>query len=69
MSENTVHVRVVALGGLAACSVCSRLVAWKRSLDELDGLDEIPCPVCGGSLVIEDGSVVPEIEIFNEEVR
>lgn len=55
--------RLAAVGGLATCTVCSRLVAWKVPVGELDGLDEHRCPVCTGTLIFEldEGSLVLDV--------
>jgi hypothetical protein len=62
-SEVTVHVRVIALSGLATCGVCGTLVSFEVRREEFDTKDRITCPECGGTAHLHESSVVPVIEV------
>jgi len=61
--EVTVHVRVVAVSGLATCDVCSTLLSFEVRREEFDTKDRIACPRCGGTAHLHEATVVPVIEI------
>jgi len=62
-SEHVVHVRLLALTGLATCDVCSCVVSFRVLASQLERLEALGCPRCGGSLDPHENSIHPELEI------
>ena len=65
-SEIVVHVRLVALTGIATCDVCSCLVSFRVLATQLERLEALGCPRCGGSLDPHEASVHPEVEMVSD---
>lgn len=59
----TVHVRVVAVSGLATCGVCRTLMSFEVRCEEFETKDRIVCPVCRGSAHVHESTVIPLIEV------
>ena len=66
------EVRIVAVHGLASCSICGQLFSWKVSLEgiELEELVVEPrCPCGSEDVTVRDGSIYPDIEIAQRRRR
>lgn len=63
MPEHVVHVRMVAVGFMARCGVCSRLIYWKLEWKDLHRADDLRCPVCGGGCEPDLDTLVNEIDL------
>lgn len=62
-NEVTVHVRLVAVSGLATCGVCRTLVSFEIRHEEFETKDRIACPLCRGTARVHESTVIPLIEV------
>ena len=64
MARHVIALRVVALGFVAECTVCTRWIYWKLEWEERDRADEdLRCPICGGTCVPDMETVAMEFEV------
>ena len=63
MAQHVVHVRMVAMGFLAECLVCTRWCHVKLPWSELDRADDLRCPSCGGECEADVDTAVAEMEV------
>ena len=63
MAQTVILVRVIALGFIAECSVCTRWIYAKLPWKDLGRADDLKCPVCGGSCVADTDTVAMEYEV------
>ena len=63
-SNAAAKVRVIAVSGLASCTVCSSLISFRLLWNDVDRIEALRCPRCGGSLEPHLDSLHPEMELL-----